>query len=281
MTMRSVVTSMLDSVAVYTRGSRLLQRHPEPDAKGPCKVFVVGSGRSGTHWLGYILDAYPSIYATVEKAPIFPWVVEMARHPETEAELFPKLVRRYRAEHRAVLPRHYIDKSHPNLWLAEKLAAEFPEARFIAIRRRLEGTVASMLKHDGVRRWVEIWDEDPRPSRFLGVSEALIPTYRSMSTAARCAVRVIGHTNEIERLRGVLGRKLHVIRYEDIYAGPAAEFDRISAFLGLETPAGVPMPNQESHSKWQSQLSASDRADIRATAELLGATELLEVPEPA
>ena len=281
MSVRATVSSMVETASVYIRGSRLVQTAPDPGPQGPYKIFVVGSGRSGTHWLGYILDSYPSIFATVEKKPIFPWVVEMAQHPETEALLFPKLVRRYRAEHRAVLPRHYVDKSHPNLWLAEKLAAEFSEARFIAIGRRLECTVASMLKHDGVRRWVEIWDQDPRPNRFLGVTEALIPTYRAMSIPARCAVRVVAHFAEIERLRGVLGRRMHVIRYEDIYTAPQAEFDRISAFLGLQTPTGVPMPNDQSRSKWQNQLTQSDRADIAAVAGMLGANHLLEVSEAA
>jgi hypothetical protein len=279
MTLRSSASALIETASVHIRGSRLLQKWPDPGPNGPHKIFVVGSGRSGTHWLGYILDSYPSIYATVEKVPIFPWVVEMAQRPETEAHLFPKLVRRYRAEHRAVLPRHYVDKSHPNLWLAEKLCNEFPEARFIAISRRLEGTVASMLKHAGVRRWAEIWDRDPRPNRFLGVTEAMIPGYRRMSIPARCAVRVIAHSAEIERLKGVLGRRLHVVRYEDIYVRPQAEFDLISNFLSLETPAGIPMPNDDSRSKWQSQLTRSDRADIAVVANTLGARHLLDLQE--
>ena len=36
----------------------------------PCqssKIFVIGSGRSGTHWVGYILEAHPDIHVTIEK----------------------------------------------------------------------------------------------------------------------------------------------------------------------------------------------------------------------
>jgi hypothetical protein len=258
------------------RGSRLFQSLPDAGPDGPFKIFVIGSGRSGTHWLGNILASYPSVHITVEKAPIFPWVVEMAQRPEMEPQLFPKLVRRYRAEHRAVLPRHYVDKSHPNLWIAEKLADEFPEARFIAIRRRLQGTVASMLKHAGVRRWAEAWDEDPRPNRFLGVTESLQPLYRSMSIAARCAVRVIAHSREIERLRAALGPKLHVLEYEETFVDPRGEFDRISGFFGWDTPPDVPMPNSASREKWVTQLSAPDQADIASVAKMMGAEAFLD-----
>jgi len=267
---------MARTSSVLLRGSPLLQRHPEPGPQGPYKVFVVGSGRSGTHWLGHILDSHPQVHATVESEPVFSWVVEMARDPAAEAALFPKLIRRYRAEHRSVLPRHYVDKSHPNLWLAEKLADAFPEARFVAIRRLLEGTVASMLKHGGVRRWVEIWDRDPRPSRFLGVTEALLADYRAMSVAARCAVRVIAHAAEIDRLHAILAARMHVIRYEDIHAAPQAEMDRLSAFIGLQSLERAPMPRPASRHKWQAQLSDSERADIVCVATSLRATHLLE-----
>ena len=281
MDVKATVRSVLDTTFLYARGSRLLQRNPDPTADGPYKVFVVGSGRSGTHWLGYILESYPDNHVTVEEKPVYPWVEKMAQYPEREAELFPKLAKRYRAEHRAVLPKHYVDKSHPNLWLAEKLTAEFPEARFVAIYRRLEGTVASMLKHAGVRNWVEIWDQNPRPTRFLGVTEAFMPTYKQMSIPARCAVRVVAHYAEINRLQNVLGRKFHVVRYDDIHSAPLVEIDRISAFLGLQRPANAPMPQAESLSKWQNQLSPSDLADIKAVAEMFKAPELLEARQAA
>jgi hypothetical protein len=277
MTLR--IRSRLRTGAAAARGMFLVATRGRPTADGPYKIFVVGSGRSGTHWLGYILDAFPATHVTVEKAPIFPWVVDIAQNPGRERDLFPRLARRYRAEHRAVLPRHYVDKSHPNLWLAESLAAEFPEARFVAISRRLEGTVASMLKHDGVRHWAEAWDRDPRPNRFLGVDEALVATYREMSIAARCAVRVIAHAREIERLGPVLGPRLHKIGYETLHAEWEAEVARLSAFLGLAAPAGLPTPKAESRDKWRSGLADGDRRDIRSVAALMGAGGLLEPAE--
>lgn len=274
--MKLGIRRLLRSARAAARTGLVVATRGDPTADGPYKVFVVGSGRSGTHWLGYVLDAFPATHVTVEKEPIFPLVVEIAQRPELEPFAFPKLARLYRAEHRAVLPKHYVDKSHPNLWLAERLNGEFPEARFVAIWRTLEGTVASMMKHDGVRHWVEVWDRTRRPNRFLGITEDLIPAYRRMSLPARCAVRVIAHAREIERLTGVLGRKLHVVRYEDLHSRPEMEVQRLAEFLGLSDPPDIPMPNTDSRHKWRNQLSDADRSDIRDVAARLGAEDLLD-----
>jgi hypothetical protein len=270
------VKRLARTVAAEIRGHIIAATGGEPTFYGPHKIFVIGSGRSGTHWLGYILEAFPETHVTVEKPPIFPWVVEMAQRPGTEDRLFPQLAGRYRAEHRAVLPKHYVDKSHPNLWLAERLADEFPEARFVAIWRSLEGTVASMLKHEGVRHWVEVWDRSGGTNRFLGVTRELIPAYRNMSKTARCAVRVIAHAAEIDRLTKVLGQRLHVVAYDGLHRDPDVEIERLAAFLGLPVPSSVPTPDAGSRWKWRTQLSDADLADIREVAALMGAEHLLD-----
>lgn len=264
------------AVVTGVRGHVIAVTGRAPTARGPFKIFVVGSGRSATRWVGYILQAFPETHVTVERPPIFPWVVEMAQQPASEKHLFPQLVARYREEHRGVLPKHYVDKSHPNLWLAERLAAEFPEARFVAIWRSLEGMVASMLKHEGVRYWVESWDRHGGANRFLGVTDDLIPAYRHMTIAARCAVRVIAHAAEIKRLAGVLGERMHVVAYDRLHREPNAEIRRLADFLDLPVPLSVPRPDVGARWKWRMQLSERDLSDIRRAAFLMGAEHLLD-----
>jgi hypothetical protein len=271
------VKRLVRTAAADMRGRYLVATGHGPSADGPYKVFVIGSGRSGTHWVGHILEAFPETHVTIEKDPIFPWVVEMAQGPDREPELFPLLAARYRAEHARVLPKHYVDKSHPNLWIAERLAGAFPEARFVAIWRSLEGTVASMLRHDGVRHWVEAWDGSGDANRFLGVTPEFVSRYRDLSVAARCAVRVIAHYAEIERLAGVLGGRLHVISYDRLQQRHQEEIERLAAFLGLPVPADLPAPLAESRIKWMSQLTDQERKDIRAIAAELDAQRLLAV----
>jgi hypothetical protein len=79
----------------------------------------------------------------------------MAVDARLEADLFTRLIELCKVLHGEVYPKHLIEKSHPALWLTEKLAEALPDAIFVAIKRKLLPTVASMLKHRGTRKWVE------------------------------------------------------------------------------------------------------------------------------
>ena len=226
------------------------------------KIFVVGTGRSGTHWLGYIIGAHPDVVATVERPPIFPWVTQMALRPDTVTELYPRLVRRYRHEHGAVLPKHYLDKSHPNIWLAELLAESLPEALFVGIKRDVFGTVNSMLQHQGVLSWIHRWREFPLPSRFLGVGPDAAEAYDALALEAKCAVRWKAHVLQLEHLESALGNRLLVLEYESLQTEIAAELARISAFLGLTTPIPLPHIKTRSLDKWQHELSHEQKRNI-------------------
>jgi hypothetical protein len=118
-------------------------------------IFVLGTGRSGTHWVAWILQPHPKLATLVEKPPIFNWVTEMAIDPTAEGRLFARLVERYRLEAANMRPKRLLDKSHPNIWLAEALAKSLPDAQFVGILRDVFGTVASSLRHAGVRYWAE------------------------------------------------------------------------------------------------------------------------------
>src|SRR5262245_33926076 len=51
-----------------------------PGCGGALKIFVVGSGRSGTHWLGFALGHHQAIHVEIEEPPTFGWIVQMARN---------------------------------------------------------------------------------------------------------------------------------------------------------------------------------------------------------
>lgn len=218
------------------------------------KIFVIGTGRSGTHWLGHILEGHPDIHVTIERPPIFTWATEMALDPARKPALLPELIRAYRAEHEAVAPKHYADKSHPNIWHAEDLAAALPDAVFLGIRRNPLATVASMLKHAGVLQWQERWREFPVPNRFLGITAENRDAYGKMPTAARCALRWRSHWERLETLRDALGARLLVLDYEDLIRDAAAQLARLGGFLGLATPIPTPEVRTESLDRWRDEL---------------------------
>jgi hypothetical protein len=242
--------------------SRGMLRHQFVGVGASKKIFVVGTGRSGTHWLGNIIGAHPDVAATVEKPPIFPWVTQMALRPNMVSRLYPRLVRRYRQEHGVVLPKHYLDKSHPNIWIAEQLAESFPEALFVGIKRDVFGTVNSMLQHDGVLKWIHRWREYPLPSRFLGVGLDSAAAYEALPLEAKCAIRWKAHVMQLEHLSGVLGKRLMVLEYEKLQTDIAAELSTISAFLDLKTPIPLPQIKAGSLDKWKRELSAEQQRNI-------------------
>jgi hypothetical protein len=243
-------------------------RAPKPVQPGRKKLFVVGSGRSGTHFLGYILEPHPQVYATIEDPDIFDDVTAMALDPAREPELYPKLEDFYRREHGRHGDRHYLDKSHPNLWIAERLADSFPEAVFLGIQREPYGTVASMLKHAGVLVWHERWREFPVPNRFLGIGEREAETYDELPLAAKCALRWRAHEARMRELQQRLGDRIWVGSYEELLTDTRSQIDDLERFLGLEQPIPDPELRRESLDKWRTQLSEQD---IEAVASVVGA----------
>jgi hypothetical protein len=229
----------------------------------PAPIFVVGTGRSGTHWVGHILEAHPAIQASIEEQPMFDWVTAMALDPSQEAALFPRLIRAYRSKIFRAAPRHYLDKSHANLWLAEALARALPAARFVGIERNPFATIASMLKHGGILQWQRRWREFPLPNRFLGIDDTTARDYDGLPVVKQCALRWIAHRRQMGRLRASLGVRLTVLHYEELIRDTPGQVEALGQFLHLQTPPPVPPVKAESLDKWRRDLSPEQIEQIR------------------
>jgi len=227
-------------------------------------IFVLGTGRSGTHWVGHILESHPDIRITVEKAPMFRWSTQMALDPPCEAELLPKLIRAYKWQMLRSAPREYADKSHPNIWICEQLAAALPGARFLAVDRGPFATVASMLRHRGVSDWHNRWQEFPIPNRFLGITKDNVDGYEALSAATKCAMRWIAHKAQMQHLSKLLGQRMKMLVYESLIATPSSSVIDLQSFLGLARPIPEPKVKSESLNKWREQLSPVEVDDIAA-----------------
>lgn len=226
-------------------------------------VFVIGTGRSGTHWLGYSLGDHPEIRATVEVQPMFGLSTRMALNSKLEKRLFRRLVLAYKWQLFKSSPRLYLDKTHPNIWIAEKLKKVFPQSLFIGIERNPYGTVASMMKHKGVSAWHKRWREFPIPNHFLGITSELVDTYDNIPFASQCAMRWVAHHNRMNELRNILKDDLLVIYYESFAHNTEKIIYELQQFLGLHSPILIPDVKTDSLEKWKGQLSKEEVKQIQ------------------
>lgn len=235
-------------------------------------LFVLGTGRSGTCWVGDILAQHPEITGYVEPQPLFSWITLAAIQADAEEILLPQIFNEYGNLWDKAWPTHLSDKSHPAIWIAEKLAARFPNSYFIGVMREPAPTIASMLLHPGVRRWCEEWQKYPVPNRFLGISEDNVDWYRQASLVERCALRWLAHQRELERLEGVLGDRFKLVRYEELVTDTNSVLQSLQNFIGLEHGFADPSPRIETLTKWHSQLTSHDLERIQSVVEMQGAS---------
>lgn len=226
-------------------------------------VFVIGTGRSGTHWLGYSLGDHPEVRATVEAQPMFRVSTKIALDASLERPLLRILILAYRWQILRSASRLYLDKSHPNIWIAEKLKAAFPSARFVGIERNPYATVASMMRHRGVSAWHRRWREFPMPNRFLGISAEEAEEYDSIPFPSKCAKRWLAHHERLNELKETLGDDLHVITYEEFAHDTPGVLHDLQGFLKLTQPIPIPEVKTESLHRWEAQLQDREVGQIR------------------
>jgi hypothetical protein len=233
------------------------------------KIFVIGTGRSGTCWVGDVLGHHPEVRSYVETRPLFDWVTQAAISTRDEPELLPSIFAEYQRLYEEASPRHFADKSHPCIWFAEKLAKQFPDAYFVGVTRDVEPTVASMLKHSGVRRWCEEWSRYEMPNRFLGITERNLDWYRHATVLERCVARWHAHRKELARLQQVLSPRFILIKYEVLVVDTHATLARLRNFLDLNSEFPTIVPLTSSLTKWEADLAPGDVAAIRSAIEFL------------
>lgn len=228
-------------------------------------IFVIGQGRSGTHWIAECLSGHPEIYATIEQKPVFQWVTKMAIDHRLESRLYGRLTLVYKWKLLRAAPRSYLDKSHPNLWLVEKLQATFPKAKFVGIERNPYAQIASSIRNGAETRPMHLrWREYPVPNRYYGIAPEMVDSYEAFSTARKCAIRWVAHHKRMREVRERLGDSLYFVGYEEFADDPSRVVEELQHFLGLTRPLQQPEVRRDALDKWRAELSAQDIVDIEA-----------------
>lgn len=226
------------------------------------KIFILGTGRSGTHFVGNIIAAQENVEKTIESPEIFNLVTEAAVFKKRREYLIPKIIDFYNSFEFSPETTHYIDKSHPLLWIAEEIDEKVDNTFFISVVRNPFAVVASTLKHKGVRAWLENWKDYPIPNEFLGIDNENINSYSNMSIEGKAAMRWISHMEEIYRLKIKGMKNFMVVRYEDLFYKKKETVKKISEFLELDVDISKVHFEESSLNKWIKNLNSKQKNTI-------------------
>jgi hypothetical protein len=263
--------------------SRLMQPDDLPGrrrtrllALGPVRrpVFVLGSPRSGTTYLGTLLSAIPgaSYYFEPPILKYYARLIYEGEVPTRRARLLYSSVFRVL---RLVAPGRglrVIEKNPNHTWIAETLATFFPDARFVMIVRNGRDTALSLLEKPWHRRdsagsgRFEPGGYPYGPYPHFYIERNRRQEYSAADDITRCAWVWRRHTEELLRLQESLPPGTwHVLRYEELLKNPDRTLHELLSFLEADTPESRIAVNEvaasghrDSIGRWRKQLTAAD-----------------------
>jgi len=232
--------------------------------------FIVGQGRSGTHFLGKILSTSRALEVDFEVNPIFQWV-RKAAYQKPQSNVLMKNISSFCKQRIANLSlSHYVNKSHPSLWLVEDLCKEIPSIRFMYTSRNIYSVVASSLIHKGVADTIT---EVKRPTdlfSYLGIIHKDIASqYETLSTIQRMVIRWLSYESEAKRLKKLMGhQKFIILKYENLVLDLDNEIkNNLSPWIGVEDIKPIKV-RTGSIEKYKDSLSSRDLSEIDETIKL-------------
>ncbi len=229
-------------------------------------IFVLGTGRSGTHLLGRTISSHPLIEGHIEDPKLFHPAVNIAVKQDISSKLYVdiqkhRLIRRYKKILKHSSAEFLLDKTHPVIWFAGYLKDKLPTSQFVGIIRNPYQTVSSMLNHPGVLSWYETLPLD-KPNRFLGITEENCSFFKDLPIESKCAYRWVSHKMELQRLQTVLDGRYILFDYDNFMMKMDENLEILSDFLKIKNEFNPEALKTESLDKWKSFLSNKQISNI-------------------
>jgi hypothetical protein len=230
-------------------------------------IFVIGSGRSGTHLLGRTLGSCTEIESFIEDKRFFNEISNIATGLNTEKLAFKKVLKKYKEIFSKTEKDYILEKTHPNIWFVEELIDEFENFKFILIKRNDFATVSSMLNHEVVLSWYnKIPQNEINP--FLGITSKNVSTFKNLPIETKCALRVISHNNRLEYLKATYPGQVVIIDYDEFYNSQDVLLENLKTFLDIDFDIAVEPLNDEGKDKWKNSLSDEQIDNINKSFDL-------------
>lgn len=229
-------------------------------------IFVLGTGRSGTHLLGRTISSHPLIEGHIEDPKLFHPSVNIAVKQDISSKIYidiqkHRVIRKYKKVIKNSSAEILLDKTHPVIWFAEYLMNKLPNSQFVGIIRNSYQTVSSMLNHPGVLNWYETLPLD-KPNRFLGITEENCSFFKDLPIESKCAYRWVSHKKELQRLQSVLKERYILFDYDNFLINMDENLEKLSDFLKIKNEFNPEALKTESLDKWKSFLSKEQISNI-------------------
>lgn len=235
------------------------------------KIFIIGCGRSGTHWVGGIVTSNPVCGGTVTDvnrktggliALIRNWCETGIYYPNQLNAVLPKIYNGYNQYQRKYYPRHYADKTHGAIWIADSLLYMFPHARFIGIERNPLPTITSLIHRNSsmrTRRSGNRWKKFPIPTAPSGISPSIAEYYENFSIYERAALVWIAHKAKMKQMKRIIGNQLLVVSYEKLIQDLDNQLCLLSNFLGFKVKVYKEyVPDTKPNRKWKKEIPVKE-----------------------
>jgi hypothetical protein len=280
------VPGSLSSAVLHLRTARRLARRGGPslrDRLGPLDerlVFVVGSPRSGTTFLGRSIGSLPGFVDLGEVAPHKASVPDLVA---LSTEVAARRIRRTLAVARRlglVGGLRGVEQTPETVFVAEAAALAFPSARFVHIVRDGRDVACSLLDRGWLSQGRGGGDDAGLPygaePRFW-VEPDRVEEFRTTSDARRAAWAWRAYVQAARSLH----ERAHEIRYERMVADPDAVAAELAVFLDApasELARALRGAHDESVGRFRRDLTPEQLADVESeTGKLLAELSYLQV----
>lgn len=179
-------------------------------------IFIVGTGRSGTHFLNESLLQFRNIYNPFlekENSRIQSLITKNIIHSE---KLDSQIKFFYKQQINKLKKKLiFLDKCHPNLFYLNYINKISKKSIYFYLYRPMSQIVSSMYDHEGVNKWYEyILQYKVRyPNIFLGLNSE---TDLKLKKYILFTKRIISHHKYALKMKKKYKERFRIVLYDDL-----------------------------------------------------------------